>query len=277
MTKTIDTLVDDIYTLLRDGKDVSDADAKVFGERMEELIKTRLAPREDRDFTLRMSNIGRAANQLWYESKGYPREEIPANVKMKFLYGDIVEELSLFLAEQAGHTVTHQQKEVEVEGVKGHMDCKIDGVTMDVKSTSGFAFKKFKEKKLYHDDPFGYIAQISGYVHAEGETEGGFFAINRDHGHMCTMMVSKDKLIDAPGRINYLKNILSKDEPPSKAFCQELKTEKNGNEILGSKCSFCDYKHDCHKGLRTFLYSTGPKFFTKVESLPRVYEVTDSE
>ena len=51
------------------------------------------------------------------------------------------------------------------------MDCKIDGVVTDVKSVSTFGFKKFKDGSLAYDDPFGYVAQIKGYAHSEGETE----------------------------------------------------------------------------------------------------------
>ena len=41
------------------------------------------------------------------------------------------------LASISGHKVTQQQKQVEVEGVKGHQDCFIDGVLVDCKSASG--------------------------------------------------------------------------------------------------------------------------------------------
>ena len=50
------------------------------------------------------------------------------------------------------------------------MDCKIDGVVTDVKSVSTFGFKKFKDGSMALDDPFGYVAQIKGYAHSEGET-----------------------------------------------------------------------------------------------------------
>ena len=41
--------------------------------------------------------------------------------------------------------MTHEQAEAEVQGIKGSMDCKIDGVVTDVKSASTFGFKKFKD------------------------------------------------------------------------------------------------------------------------------------
>ena len=48
-------------------------------------------------------------------------------------------------------------------------------------------------------------------------------------------------------------------------------------------CSYCQFKHSCWKeanegrGLRTFLYSTGPKHFTHVEKEPRVAEIIDGK
>lgn len=272
----IETLVDDIYTLLKEGIEMTDDQAKEFGRRMEVMIKERLAPREKRPFGLRMSSIGKPVNQLWYESKGYPKEEFTPNTLMKFLYGDMVEELALFLAELAGHEVTAQQKEVHVEGIKGHMDCKIDGIVIDVKSTSGRGFDKFKYNKLKTDDPFGYMAQISGYTHAEGGDRGGFFAINKDQGHICTSIYKKEDMIDVPARVSYIKQVLASDEPPTNFGCMETRVEKNGNTFLAAKCTYCAFMKDCHgKGLRTFRYSSGPKHFTKIVKEPRVEEITD--
>ena len=41
--------------------------------------------------------------------------------------GDILEALLILLTDLSGHEVTEQQKEVEIDGVKGHKDCRIDG------------------------------------------------------------------------------------------------------------------------------------------------------
>ena len=54
---------------------------------------------------------------------------------------------------------------------KATMDCKIDGVVTDVKSTSTFGFKKFKDGSLAFDDPFGYIAQIKGLCTFRGRNQ----------------------------------------------------------------------------------------------------------
>ena len=90
-----------------------------------------------------------------------------------------MEHLILFLAELSGHKVTDQQKKVTVDGIVGHMDSKIDGEVVDVKTASSHSFKKFKDGSLYGDDPFGYVAQLSGYEENEDSDKGGFLALNK--------------------------------------------------------------------------------------------------
>ena len=60
------------------------------------------------------------------------------------MFGDILEELLLFLAKEAGHTVTGQQDTLSISGVNGHRDAIIDGRLVDVKSASSYSFRKFK-------------------------------------------------------------------------------------------------------------------------------------
>jgi hypothetical protein len=48
---------------------------------------------------------------------------------------------------------------------------------------------------------------------------------------------------------------------------------------LAKGCTWCKYKHECHKdsndgnGLRTFRYSTGYKYLTEVVVEPKVDEI----
>ena len=277
---SISTLTNDIYKLLEEGKVISDADADAFGKRIADMLKNRLQPRvKDRPFTLRMSSIGKSELQLWYEAHGYTKEEMQPHTLLKFLYGDVIEELLLFLCEQSGHSVTDKQKEVNINGIKGHMDCKIDGYTVDVKSTSNRSFDKFKNNTLLTDDPFGYVTQLGGYLHAENEDRGFFLAMNKETGRICLTPLDKKDAGDIPARIDYLKLTIAKDEPPSNVFCMDVKKEDNGNVTLKAKCSYCPFKFACHKGLRTFLYQVGgvptPKYFTEVVKVPpRVPEIT---
>ena len=86
---------------------------------------------------LRMSNIGRDDRYLWnVVNNPDVQEEMTPNTYVKFMYGHLIEEMLLFLTRLSGHEVTDEQKQCEVGGITGSMDCKIDGVVTDVKSVS---------------------------------------------------------------------------------------------------------------------------------------------
>lgn len=272
---SINTLIEDIYKVLSEGKDIG-KEADEFGERMADLIKTRLAPRQEREGTLRLSNLGKKDRQLWYETRNKPRESFPPSTYFKFLYGDILEELVLFLAEVSGHSVEGRQGEVRVDGILGHRDAFIDGILVDVKSTSSFSFKKFKEGTLKDDDPFGYYTQLSGYI-ADPEYPfdyGAFLAVDKQNGTLALLPVSGSDTVDVPSRILHLKEVLAKEDPPERCYEPEP-MGKNGNMKLPIGCSYCDFKKECWKdvGLRKFVYSTGPVYLTTVVDPPRVMEV----
>ena len=186
--KNLSTLVEDIYqtvTDITDGKrKVPDELVDELGQKIARTIKTWATPQNHNKFKLRMSNIGRPARQLYYSQKDSREIRHHPSTQMKFLYGHIMEDLLIFLAKLSGHEVTDEQKEVKVKGVVGHMDCKIDGEVIDIKTASGFGFKKFKNGTLRDDDPFGYISQLAGYERAEGTENGGFLAMNKESGEI---------------------------------------------------------------------------------------------
>ena len=273
--KSINTLVEDIYKVLSEGKDIG-KEADEFGKRMADLIKTRLAPRQAREGTLRLSNLGKKDRQLWYETHNTPREEFTPSTFFKFLYGDILEELVLCLAEVAGHTVEGRQGEVRVDGILGHRDAFIDGILVDVKSASSYAFKKFKEGTLKDDDPFGYYTQLSGYMAdpVYNRTHGAFLAVDKQNGTLALLPVSAGDTGDIHTRIAHLKEVVAKDTPPERCYEPEP-MGKGGNMKLPVGCSYCDFKKECWSdvGLRKFVYSTGPVWLTTVVDPPRVMEV----
>jgi len=226
-----------------------------------------------------MSNIGKPSRQLWYEKRDEQgRGGIDGATQIKFLYGHLLEEIVLMLVRMAGHTVTDEQKEVKVEGILGHMDCKINGEVVDVKTASRFAFNKFREGRLAQDDPFGYMGQLAGYEKAEGTDQGGFLVLNKESGELC-MYVPDD--LDKPNittTINKLVPSLELDTPPD--LCYDLIEDgKKGNIKLPKGCSWCKYKYQCHQdandgdGLRTFRYSNGLTYLTTVVVEPKVEEL----
>ena len=128
----INSLIKDIHTLVTEGvKETTPDFLEELGENIKNSIKRQMENRK-RNTNLRMSNIGKPDRQLWYECNGTKGEPLLPDTRIKFMFGDLVEALMLYLVKEAGHEVTHEQHEVQVQGIKGHLDCKIDGKVVDV-------------------------------------------------------------------------------------------------------------------------------------------------
>jgi len=281
---TLSTVVSDIYQeleMLSEGKPLplteADIDKTMVGMRAA-LMDWATPRKRNTDFTVRMSNVGKPSRQLWYEKRDPEgRGGIDGATQIKFLYGHLLEEIVLMLVRMAGHKVTDEQKEVVVQGITGHMDCKINGEVVDVKTASRFAFNKFRDGRLAQDDPFGYLGQLAGYEKAEGTDKGGFLVLNKESGELC-MYLPDD--LDKPNidtRIDELLPALELDIPP--ALCYDpIPDGKKGNMKLAKGCSWCKYKYKCHSdsndgaGLRTFKYSNGLAYLTEVVAEPKVEE-----
>ena len=285
--KTTNTLVDDIYNLVQYKSPDRSVDAEQiiddFGEACKALMRKEFTQRGNFDGRkLRMSNIGKTDRYLWnhYNNVG-PKEKMQPHTLVKFMYGHLIEEMLLLFVRLAGHTVTHEQAEAEVQGIKGSMDCKIDGVVTDVKSASTYGFKKFKDATLAFDDPFGYIDQIKGYARSEGETEVGWLAMDKANGHLTFLKYDlEDKQApvyevlgkDIEDRIIHIKEMVEQKEPPE--LCYETVPDgKSGNMKLATGCSYCHFKHACYPNLRAFAYSYGPRYLTEVVNEPKVQEI----
>jgi len=286
MKKTIDTLVEDIYKFLdplTENKKIKVTEKQIdeFGKSMAQAFKHWALPEPRSSEKLRMSNVGKPARQLWFDFNAEEKpEKLEPHLLIKFLYGHLLEEVLLFLVSLSGHKVENQQKLIEVSGVKGHMDCTIDGEVVDVKTASGFAFKKFRDGTLHRDDPFGYIHQLTGYEQAQGTNNGGFLVLNKETGEITLFKPSDFDKPNIVNSIDKIKTVIKKKKPP--AFCYEAVPEgKSGNYKLPRECTYCKHKVECYKdvndgqGLRLFKYADGIKYFTKVVKEPKVLEVTN--
>ena len=282
--KKIETLVEDINKLFTSEdppipeKEV-DTFIDTFAVSIKQHLKTFLYETPRANKNLRLSVIGRPDRQLWYDINEPNEKPLSSSLRIKFLYGYLLEELLILLSSVAGHEVTHQQKEVTVAGIKGHQDCMIDNFLIDCKSASWRAFQKFKNNTLSEDDPFGYIAQMSAYAEANNVEEGGFLVIDKQSGEICLSKVNSLEMINAKKRITHLKKIIKHKTAPSKCF-DDLPEGKSGNRKLDVRCIFCSHKSKCWsyandgKGLRIFQYERGKKYLTQVKREPNVTEIT---
>ena len=283
--KKIFNLIEDIYKLFIDKpptkkptKAVEKA-ATEFADKVKQHVLTRLYEERSKQSNLRLSQIGKPARQVFYDIKGYKETVDPSGpTQIKFLYGNILEELLIFLSTVAGHTVEEEQKKVTLNGVVGHKDCRIDGVTVDIKSASSYAFRKFENGSVASDDPFGYIGQLSAYAQAEGDKEAAFFAIDKQRGTLALSFLHDLEMENASSKIDTLREYLDSDELPPRCYA-DVADGTSGNRKLAISCVFCPYKFVCWsdanggRGLRSFQYANGTRFLTQVLREPNVPEL----
>ena len=280
--KKIDTLIRDINKTLKGMGGWDGIRGQSLGYGISLIANQRFSkPQEPRGY-LSLSSVGTPCKRkLWYKiNRTDEGEELPPNTFLKFFYGDMIEELVLQLAIASGHDVTGEQDRLDVHGVKGHRDAVIDGMTVDVKSCSSYAFKKFKEGRLRDDDPFGYISQLSSYVYAgqndplvTDKVRGAFLAVDKQNGHICLDVYDFTEELKTKEE-EILETIYMVDgKIPEERIPTVPQSKSSENTKLSMQCSYCEFKFLCWENLRTFIYSSGPEYLIDVVQEPRVPEV----
>ncbi len=279
--KSIHTLIPDIYSIVGGPDGITNLPPDL-GNDVQNALEASLGPRTPRG--LRLSQMGdRCPRQLWYSIHHPELEEpIPPYARIKYCYGHIIEHLVIGLAKAAGHTVTGEQHEVVVDGVVGHRDCVIDGCIVDVKSAASRSFLKFRDKTIAQDDSFGYLDQLDGYAVGSlddplvlDKEHAYLLAVDKQLGHLA-LYQHKVRPDAIRKRIQDYKDVIGLRSPPA-CNCGTLPDGKAGNIRLDTRASYNTFKHCCHPHLRTFLYSDGPRYLTKVVRLPDVPELTKNK
>lgn len=277
--KSIDTLIPDIQALLTDMGKLSLSHVSFFSDALAKKIGSKVEE-ERHSGTLRLSNLGTPCRRkLWYTiNRPESGEPLTSETVFKFLYGDILEETVLWLAKEAGHSVEGEQDEVNLFGVKGHIDAIVDGILVDVKSASTASFNRFAVGLTPDSDSFGYITQLQAYLaclqfdkRLRDKTVAGFIVVDKTLGKICLDRHPRS-VVNYESYIDETRRLLSQRLPPPRRYEAE-DFGKSGNKKLGVNCSYCPFKRECWPGLRAFAYSTGPVFLTEVRRLPDVPEI----
>lgn len=284
MSKSIDTLVEDIYRVV-EGKGGWDSAATEFlSHSISSAAEARFSEEQKPRNYLGLSGVGSPCDRkLWYKvNLSEKSEPLRAETLGSFFYGDLLEALILSLAKAAGHTVEGMQEKVDVFGIKGHIDAIIDGHMIDVKSASKYGYEKFRKHNLREDDPFGYISQLSSYLHA-GQTdprvvnkkEAAFLVVQKDRFKLCLDKYDfTEELANKEEEIRNVKALIAGDIPEDRIEPVPMSATSK-NTKLSSTCGYCDFRRTCWPEARTFLYSTGPVFLVDVVDEPRVTELID--
>lgn len=282
--KTIDTLIPDIYDVVENGVDDDNGLIDAFSAELGDQLKKRLirSEHQQRD-KISLSGIGQCIRKQWYRAHGYQGEKLEPWTHIKFIYGDLIEALVVCLAKMAGHEVRGEQDVLYVEGVKGHRDAVIDGHTVDIKSASKYGFQKFVDGTVAASDSFGYIDQLTAYTEGASDdvdkSASYNLAVAKEMGKLALFELKADDMPDIKARVRDVVAACGSDTPPDRPYAP-LADGKSGNMKLGVACAYCPHQGECWKeandgiGLRTFLYSNGPRFLTTVAREPDVREAS---
>ena len=206
-------------------------------------------------FTLRASNVGRPACQLWYQ-KNKPEKEAPLHTTflVRMVFGDMVEALFKGLLREAGVSYKEPKRIQATIGdteISGEYDLIVDGAVDDIKSTSPWSYNnKFTDgKNLEKDDPFGYVGQLAVYSTGANVPAGGWWVVNQASGQFKYVAYESDtkevvkKLAATADKVNS-----NKFERCFKPEAEFFRSKPTGNYKLTRQCSFCSFKQDCWKG-----------------------------
>jgi len=210
------------------------------------------------DFRLRMSNVGRATCQLWYDkNKPEIAVPLPTSFMMNMMIGDIVEAVFKGLLKEAGVKYEDNNKvtlKLDNTSIDGTYDIVINDAVDDIKSASNWSYtNKFESyDTLREGDAFGYVAQLAGYAKASGKKAGGWWVVNKATGDF--KYVPADG-IDVDAEVDKIEETCNTVEENVFKRCYDSEAEMfrgkpTGNRILNIHCGFCSYRYDCWPTLK---------------------------
>lgn len=298
MTKDFNTLHYDIVQMLKGQHNEPDGHRELHSDTAKKIValaknvathtldmvyeKPR-AIKDGNDRSIRMSEIGEPCHRKliykWYQpEKGSPpySESPEPFLPVKFTFGDYIEELTLFLASEAGHKVGMRQAELKITSPAidwyaiGHMDAMIDDTVVDVKSAADVSFNKYKREGLTEEtDTFGYLWQLDAYATALSTDKRAFVFTNKHDGNIHIIDRSGEPWMPVNKMI--VRIGMEADDYGATGVLPErmpTKATKYGNQ-LNTVCSYCNFKWACYDGdIQGVIKSGRPAYFVKSTLTP---------
>ena len=250
----------------RVSKEGTDLDPKLVEEFKEACAKSVIRQFSSRkeEWRPRMSSLGRPLCQQKME-RDKAEKNLEYNAILRFMFGDIVEALTILVMKSAKIDIEAEQEKVNLKlgknSVSGTLDVEIDGKVWDIKSASPYAIEhKFGDlggyKKIKEDDVFGYIVQGYLYSQAKNKEFGGWIVVNKASGEWAVCEAPSIQEADKKEALDLAESNLKallKGEKFKRCFTDTAETYKDkdgsikntGNRLLSSICGFCDFKRTC--------------------------------
>lgn len=280
----IESLIHDINQVILGLGGWDEAASKYLGDAISKVSYDRFSKLPAPRGYLSLSSVGTPCSTKLWRKVNTPNAAEPLSPEAlgTFFYGDLLEALVIALAKAAGHDVQGEQDTLEVHGIKGHRDCIIDGMVVDVKSASSYSFQKFQNGELKDNDPFGYISQLSSYLYASldddrvtNKNEAAFLVVKKDRFKLHLDKYDfTDELRNKHIEMKQAKALVAGPCPDYRVPAVP-QSKTSPNMVLDTQCSYCEFKKVCYPDMRTFLYSTGPTHFVSVVKEPNVVELIE--
>jgi len=236
-----------------------------FADNVKAAVTRRFSEPNKHEFTLRASNVGRPTCQLQMEAAGATGDDPAYSDIMRNMFGDIIEQLAILVMRAARVDIRSTQGPIRINiggiDLKGTYDIDIGGKIYDIKSCSKYAFNhKFGPRggfmAIKNSDDFGYVAQ--GYLYAEAEKKpfGGWIAVNKETGEWAVTEAPDDGgpyRHEALDKADAAIRTITTKQPFKRCFEDEqelFRGKPTGNTVLGTTCSFCQYKTKCWPGVQ---------------------------
>jgi hypothetical protein len=236
--------------------DIKDDWIEAAGEQFKAALRKQLTT-QDREFGLRMSNIGRPLCQLQKEQEQAPKSRNPYNHILRMIIGDATEIAVNLILRASEVNITNEKEKVEFlfngQLIKGENDTEIDHKVYDIKSSSPYAFThKWKQgwDGVYHGDTFGYVAQLYGYAGRDPARMGGWIVVDKSSGEIIVVEArpTADQLKVIGEQVDSTVRAIRDREPFRRSFEAEdelfYKTP-TGNKTVPMPCTFCNYMAGC--------------------------------
>lgn len=223
-----------------------------------------------RDFTMRMSSIGRPLCQLQMDKAQAIAMQDEWNNPLRMFFGGVIEATAICILRASGITIEAEQVKVELPvpltkgkkdeiiKIKGTLDVIIDGKVWDIKSASSYMFaNKFSSyANLKDNDDFGYVTQLFGYAEAVCMPAGGWIVVDKSSGLIKVVEIpdsayewDRNYYLQAiTDNVNALVNNV-KFQRQYEDIDETFKKRYTGNKYLKSPCEFCKYRYTCWPGL----------------------------
>lgn len=209
---------------------------------------------------LRLSMIGWCPRKQWYTINDPESNHVSPELKVRFFYGDMIEELVVLLARMAGVRIEGSQATVDFNGVKGHIDGAVlhDGewYLFECKSMADSSFKRFVKEGP--SDDFGYISQQQSYMGGKSPYQfvgSVMVGMNKETGELHEVIIEpsvehQDRLCTT---IDTLREAIKNNEPPSERkygfYNETYRKQPTGRRILDWRCNtMCKYVDKCWEG-----------------------------